>query len=169
MAGIVQAQTPDSTETRELVRAQDPRTALFRSAVVPGWGQWKNGDAIKVPFIYAGLATFVGLAVYNQRQSGISNRANLYQQSFENPDRPAFPEFEADYESFAPSTPTSAQLRQLRDQQIRNRNLSILAAAAVYSVNLLDAYVGAQLSGFDVSEDLTAQMEPAGVRFVLRF
>ena len=39
--------------------------------------------------------------------------------------------------------------------------MSILAFAAVYAIAVIDAYVDAELSTFDISEDLSLQWSPA--------
>ena len=127
-----------------------PVGALWRSAVVPGWGQWKNGQAYKIPFIYGGLGALIGLAVYNQGKATTADEANLY---FRDPEM--YAAFEASYNSYLPSTPTDSQLRTVRDGHLRNRDLSIIFTTLVYALNLLDAYVNAHLLTFDVGEDLT--------------
>jgi hypothetical protein len=51
----------DSTEL------QSPRKAVLRSAIIPGWGQARNGKWWKVPLVYGG---FVGIGLvydFNQR------------------------------------------------------------------------------------------------------
>ena len=42
----------------------------------------------------------------------------------------------------------------------RYRDYSILAAVVVYALSLIDAYVDAQLYDFDISPDLTLNIEP---------
>ena len=39
--------------------------------------------------------------------------------------------------------------------------MSILAFVAVYALSVIDAYVDAELSSFDISEDLSFHMQPA--------
>ena len=40
------------------------------------------------------------------------------------------------------------------------RDLSIFAFAGVYLISVIDAYVDAQLSSFDISKDLSLRLEP---------
>jgi hypothetical protein len=42
----------------------------------------------------------------------------------------------------------------------RNRDLSALAFLAVYALNIIDATVDAHLSDFDISDDLSLNIEP---------
>ena len=51
-------------------------------------------------------------------------------------------------------------LKNLRDSYRRNRDLSILLTAAVYAFQAVDAHVDAHLKDFDVSDDLTVDLQP---------
>ena len=42
----------------------------------------------------------------------------------------------------------------------RFRDMSIFAFAGVYLLSVVDAYVDAELSSFDISEDLSLHLEP---------
>ena len=46
-----------------------------------------------------------------------------------------------------------AQLKIIRDFYHRNLEVTILATAGVYVLNLLDAYISAHLLDFDISDD----------------
>ena len=48
-----------------------------------------------------------------------------------------------------------------KDHFRRYRDLSIFAFAGVYLISVIDAYVDAELSTFDISPDLSIQLEPA--------
>ena len=50
--------------------------------------------------------------------------------------------------------------RQRKDAFRRQRDLSIIAFIAVYLLSVVDAYVDAELSNFDISDDLTMTLEP---------
>jgi hypothetical protein len=43
----------------------------------------------------------------------------------------------------------------------RYRDLSIFCMIGVYALSILDAYVDAELSSFDISQDLTMKVKPA--------
>ena len=51
-------------------------------------------------------------------------------------------------------------LKNLRDSHRRNRDLSILLTAGVYIFQAIDAHVDAHLKDFDVSDNLTVQLQP---------
>lgn len=48
-----------------------------------------------------------------------------------------------------------------RDKYRRWRDLSFFVMIGVYALSVIDAYVDAELSKFDISDDLTLRLEPA--------
>ncbi len=51
-------------------------------------------------------------------------------------------------------------LRKRKDTYRRYRDLSIFAVIGVYLISIIDAYVDAELSNFDISPDLSMRVEP---------
>jgi len=51
-----------------------------------------------------------------------------------------------------------------RDYYRKYRDMSIFAFFGVYLLSVVDAYVDAQLSTFDISKDLSISVEPAIIR-----
>ena len=51
--------------------------------------------------------------------------------------------------------------RKRKDKYRRWRDLSFFAMLGVYAVSVIDAYVDAELSVFDISKDLSLEVEPA--------
>ena len=47
-----------------------------------------------------------------------------------------------------------------KDVYRRQRDLSIIAFVVVYLLSVIDAYVDAELSSFDISKDLSMKVEP---------
>jgi len=52
-------------------------------------------------------------------------------------------------------------IRKRKDVFRRQRDLSIIAFIGVYLLSVIDAYVDAELSNFDISNDLGMTLEPA--------
>ena len=52
-------------------------------------------------------------------------------------------------------------LRKRKDTYRRYRDLSIFAFIGVYLISVIDAYVDAELSNFDITPDLSMRIEPA--------
>jgi hypothetical protein len=51
-------------------------------------------------------------------------------------------------------------LKNLKDSYRRNRDLCIILTAGVYLLQILDAHVDAHLQDFDISDDLSMNLEP---------
>ena len=57
----------------------------------------------------------------------------------------------------------STYINTLKNRQSnyrRYRDLSVVATVAVYALTLIDAYVDAQLFDFDISEELSINIQP---------
>ncbi len=141
-----------------------PRGALLRSLAVPGWGQVYAGQPAKAPFAAAGVAGLVGLTVYLNGRYVRYRHAYLYVSRED--DDPTVPDADNEFAGFfddwveAGSQSASAN-RARRDVARRNRDLAVLGTVVVYALQALDAYVAAELTGFDVSEDLSLRVAPA--------
>jgi hypothetical protein len=136
---------------------------VWRALVLPGWGQVYVGQPGKAPFVAGALVGTAGLTVYLNDRYRLYRRAYLYV-SREDAD-PNVPDAGNEYAAYqadwlATGARTAAQTRDLRDGFRRNRDLAALGTAAVYALQVLDAYVAAHLAGFDVSEDLSVHVVP---------
>ena len=129
-----------------------PRKAAIRSLILPGLGQYHNKKLwwLKVPAIYAGLIS-LGVAVdFNQSQYKYFLKEAQYRQA--NNGRPLNPLY-AKHELTGILT--------IKDGYRRNRDVSFLGIIAVYAVNAIDAYVTAKFFRFDISEDLSLNVQPS--------
>ncbi|HLR76818.1 MAG TPA: DUF5683 domain-containing protein [Balneolaceae bacterium] len=128
----------------------NPTTVMFKSMILPGWGQVVNEQIWKVPIIYGLLGGLTYYSIYlTKKYHGY--RAAYYNLNDEEPDDFRFGPT-PDY--ISPNT----SLRFLKDQrnQFRNqRDLSYVYIALAYGLNVIDAYIFANLKSFDVSEDLS--------------
>ncbi len=55
---------------------------------------------------------------------------------------------------------SESYLQSLRNSYRRNRDLSIIMLAGLYVLQIIDAHVDAHLKDFDISDDLTMEIEP---------
>lgn len=55
--------------------------------------------------------------------------------------------------------------KQRKDRYRRWRDLSVFAMLGVYALSVIDAYVDASLSEFDISRDLSLRVEPAVMNY----
>lgn len=149
----VQDQESDQPENgQEREAYPDPVDVLYRSMIIPGWGQVTNKQVWKVPIIY-GL--FAGLGYYNYT---LTRQYHGYRAAYYNATR----EGESDFRygqtpDFIPEGLTSQEIRDTRDRLRNQRDFSYVMIFLAYGLNLLDAYVYAHMRSFDVSDDLSAE------------
>lgn len=124
----------------------DPRKSAFLSAILPGMGQTYNGALWKVPLIYAGGVTFLyAVNFYNQR----------YSESIKNFRLLSFEPTQTD-----PRGRTAAQYQRQAEQLRRQRDYFIILGAGFYGLQIVEAYVDAQLQTFDLDEELSMRIRP---------
>lgn len=129
------------------LKKKNPTLAITFSAVVPGLGQIYNGKYWKVPFVYAGLAASYYYVDY----------FNYYYKVYRNDLR----NLSLDSNYIPTSGITSmTQLTQNYYLYRRKRDLAVIAGVLVWTLNIVDAYVDAELSDFDVSPDLSLNVHP---------
>ena len=169
--GIIQAQQPalftDSivpagTETVKIREFNpDPIRAVWLSALFPGLGQIYNRRYWKLPLLVGG---FMGLgygASWNNNMLADYSRA--YSDIMDNDPNTK------SYMDFFPPTTNEADInkdwlkRTLQSRKNyfrRNRDLCIISMVGVYALAIVDAYVDASLSHFDISPDLAINVAP---------
>jgi len=128
--------------------AKSPTKAMLMSAILPGLGQFYNKSYWKIPIIY-GLA---GYFVYEIRQN--DKNYKYYR------------------ELFIQSVQVSGgdyRYKRLRDFYRDQRDLFGIYLFVLYLANIVDAYVDAHLYNFDVGENLSIQILPAGIKFHYKF
>jgi hypothetical protein len=144
-----------------------PTGALWRSAAVPGWGQYYNRQYYKIPFVYAGFAAFAYRIYTSHQEYLLFKRAHLFgrgpQLAGEGEPNP-YRQFESQFNEVVGRIGGErlATMRALRDQYRRRRNLAILGTGLFYALTILDAYVSAHLLTFDVGEGLSMRVRPVG-------
>ena len=148
-AKIVVKKTPAIKDSARIEIEAMPRRAALKSAMLPGLGQIYNTRWWKVPLVYGG---FVGIGLvfeFNQRYYQIFLKEAQYRQ--ENPGKKENPLF----------TPyTTEGIINIKDSYRRDRDLSVLAGLGFYAITIIDAYVDAKFFRFDISNDLTLQVNP---------
>lgn len=125
-----------------------PGKATIYSALLPGLGQIYNGELFKVPIYWGGLLVSGHLlANYNRnykRFKRIHNEATSTD-----------PEISA-------NVPIDGETAKwYRDVYRRYRDYAIVATALVYLLQVIDANVFAYMHDFEVTDNITMNMEPA--------
>lgn len=148
------------------------RKAVIYSAVLPGLGQIYNHAAMpkgrkkafwKVPLIYGALGASGYFLISNEL-----TKNELKQEYLNRTEQGLYSTEWIQYDDQAILT--------LYNQHLTRRDLSILAVAGVYILQVIDAGVEAHFVNFDISEDLSMRIQPtllnrqtAGLRIQLNF
>lgn len=142
---------PAMTEVVE--SGHSARKALLLSAVLPGAGQVYNRQAWKVPIIYAAIGG-VGYFIYSN-YTDMKYYKDEYLYRVGHNDATQYPD-----DPDMVSTPTS-NIYNMYEAYNKTFQLSIIVAAAVYGLNLLDSYVYGHLFDFQISDDISMRVAPA--------
>lgn len=68
IAGLQAQSPPDSADAMQSTGIGSPRGAMFRSAILPGWGQWYNNQKIKAGIAFCAETGLIANAVFlNQK------------------------------------------------------------------------------------------------------
>jgi hypothetical protein len=141
-------------------RQPDPKRALWLALVLPGAGQIYNHKYWKLPIIYGGFLGCTYALLWNQQMYKDYTQAYLDIMD----DDPTT----ASYNNMLPYgydiTGREEQFKSIfkrkKDFYRKNRDLSIFAFFGVYLLSVIDAYVDAQLSTFDITPDLSMKVGP---------
>jgi hypothetical protein len=132
------------------------KKATTLSTICPGAGQIYNKSYWRVPIIIGGLASTIYTIDWNNRGYKRFKTAYALRVDYDkNPDKypgGAADEFRGAY--------SATFLKNLKDSYRRNRDLCILLTAGVYMLQIIDAHVDAHLQDYDISDDLTMNLEP---------
>lgn len=167
----------DAIGIRAIPENHTPRGALWRAAVVPGWGQIYNRQYVKLPFVYGAMGGLVAAIISLDNDYDLYNRAFQYKAFQELVDAGQLDEnprasFQSSYDRIASDVgPVSSRPLEIRRNNLRRgRDLSAIGLGLVYGLAMLDAYVSAHLLDFDVGENLGVAVTPGadGFRFTAR-
>lgn len=139
----------------------NPKRAMWLALVLPGAGQIYNRKYWKLPIVYGG---FVGCA-YALRWNNQMYRD--YSQAYldlmdDDPNTQSYNQFLHLGAKIDDSNKARYQklFKSRKDTYRRWRDLSVFCLIGVYALSVIDAYVDASLSEFDISKDLSLRVEP---------
>lgn len=140
----------------------NPKRALWLAIVIPGAGQIYNRKYWKLPIVYGG---FVGCA-YAMRWNNQMYRdySQAYLDLMDNdPNTQSYNQFLHLGAQITDSNKERYQnlFKRRKDYYRKYRDLSIFCLIGVYALSVIDAYVDASLSQFDISKDLSMRIEPS--------
>ena len=146
------------------VRRPDPEKATWLALIIPGGGQIYNRKYWKLPIVYGG---FVGcLYAYNWNGQMYKDYRQAYLDIMDSdPNTDSFKDFfRPGYNFEANKEYITNVFKKRKDRYRRWRDLSIFTFIGVYAISVIDAYVDAQLAGFDITEDINLSIEPQRIR-----
>jgi hypothetical protein len=117
------------------MKPKSPSKALMFALVLPGLGQAYNGKYYKIPIVWGALGVAGYAIVFNTNQYRDATLNYMLDESSTN--------------------------KRYLDGWKRRMELSYIGAIVVYGLQILDAYVDANLSTWDVSENLSLGISPS--------
>ena len=146
-------------EIDQKIWVPNPTKATWLALVIPGGGQIYNRKYWKLPIFYGGFAGCAYALTWNSKMYKDYSTAykdamngNMQSSSITDLLPPGYKISE---------TQLKELLRKRKDTYRRYRDLSIFAFIGVYRLSVIDAYVDAELSNFDITPDLSMKVEPA--------
>lgn len=162
IAAMLDESPYDRWEPRETEFNPDPTRAVWMSALFPGLGQLYNRRYWKLPIV---IGAYMGLGYATSWNNGMLNDyTRAYRDIMDNdPSTNSYMNF------FPPTTQESDLdrtwltniLQSRKNFYRRNRDLCIISMIGVYLIAMVDAYVDASLSHFDITPDLSMDVSPA--------
>lgn len=139
----------------------DTKRAMWLALVLPGAGQIYNRKYWKLPIIYGG---FVGCAY---AMSWNNQMYHDYSQAYldimdDDPNTQSYNQFlHLGAQIDASNIERYKEIfRKRKDRYRRWRDMSMFVMIGVYAFSVIDAYVDASLSEFDISDALSLRVEP---------
>ena len=157
-----------SNTTKELKLAKDwstwqpdPKRALWLALVIPGGGQIYNRKYWKLPLVYGGFMGCIYAMSWNNSMYMDYSQAYLDLMD-DDPNTQSYNQF---LHLGMQITSDNADrykdiFKKRKDKYRRWRDLSFFCLIGVYALSVIDAYVDAELSVFDISKDLSLKIEP---------
>ena len=159
---VVNTPPQEAKSLKEMSRWQpDPKRALWLALVIPGGGQIYNRKYWKLPIVYGG---FIGcLYAMNWNNTMYKDYSQAYIDLVDK---------DSNTRSYNLFLHLGTQIddsnkkyyedifRKRKDRFRRWRDLSFFVLLGVYALSVIDAYVDAELSNFDISKDLSLKVEP---------
>ena len=139
----------------------DPKRALWLALVIPGGGQIYNRKYWKLPIIYGGMMGCIYALTWNNMMYRDYSQAYLDIMDSD----PATQSYNKFLHLGAQITSQNEErykklFKSRKDKYRRWRDMSMFCLIGVYALSVIDAYVDAELSEFDISKDLSLKVAP---------
>ena len=139
-----------------------PQRALWLALVIPGGGQIYNRKYWKLPIVYGGMMGCLYAMNWNNMMYKDYSQAYLDIMDSD-PNTQSYNKFLHLGKQIDSSNEERYKkiFKSRKDKYRRWRDLSFFCLLGVYAISVIDAYVDAELSEFDISRDLSLKVEPA--------
>ena len=145
---------------KDTVPKHDPRIATRRSAILPGWGQAYNKQYWKIPLVYTALAIPVATYFYNDSYYKKTKFGYEAMYAAAHGDSSLIPLIDPSVKNLDGTPLSAGSYQNYRNSFRRNRDYSVLWFLIAWGVQVVDATVFAHLKQFDVSNDLSMDINP---------
>ena len=158
---VIDVKEADSVRLPKKKWIPNPTKATWMALVFPCGGQIYNKKYWKLPIFYAGFAGCAYALTWNNRM--YKDYSAAYKDAVNNnwTAKSITELIPARYLERTSATQVTELLKRRKDTYRRYRDISVFAFIAVYALSVVDAYVDAELSNFDISPDLSMRVEPA--------
>ena len=139
----------------------NPQRALWLALVIPGGGQIYNRKYWKLPIVYGGFLGCIYALTWNNMMYKDYSQAYIDIMD-NNPETKSYEKFmqlgrvinDTNIERY------KTIFKNRKDKYRRWRDLSFFVMVGIYALSVIDAYVDAELSVFDISKDLSLKVQP---------
>lgn len=138
----------------------DPIRAMWLGLVLPGAGQFYNRKYWKLPIVYGGFLGCVYALTWNGQMYSDYSQAYLDIMDSDPNTKSYEKMLPPNYSIVGKEERFKGIFKSKKDTFRRFRDLSIFAFGGVYLLSVIDAYVDAELSTFDISHDLSLELQP---------
>lgn len=140
----------------------NPKKAMWLALVIPGGGQIYNRKYWKLPIVYGGFMGCAYALSWNNTMYKDYSQAYLDIMD-DDPNTDSYKDFLPYGTTINSSNMSRLQeiLKKKKDYYRRYRDMSMFCFIGVYLLSVIDAYVDAELSSFDINEELSLKIEPA--------
>lgn len=159
---LLQASIESSLKRERFV--PDPIRSMWLGLVFPGGGQIYNHKYWKLPIIYGGFLGCVYALTWNSQMLHDYSQAYLDIMDSDPNTKSYEKMLPIGYDISGKEERFKSIFKHKKDYFRRNRDLSIFAFVGVYLLAVIDAYVDAELSTFDISKDLSLHLEPTFIQ-----
>lgn len=154
----------DATIKSKTLKAQfvpDPKRALWLALVFPGAGQIYNRKYWKLPIFYGGFLGCTYALMWNQQMYKDYSQAYLDIMDDDPNTKSYLDMLPPNYDISGREERFKTIFKNKKNYYRRYRDLSAFCFVGVYLLSVIDAYVDAHLSQFDISPDLSMRLRPA--------